>query len=132
MPAGLAWYVVVAILFGGRAPATCLFRRLTGRRCPLCGVSHSIALAARGRWQASRAAHPLGIPLLAYAMAYLAGQAAWTAESGQPTGSLSSRGRNPQDGTSRRTRLAHMSSRWYGSFEFGRNPEHGITVALTT
>jgi len=40
----------------------CLFRRLTGRRCPLCGLTHGLNRALRGDLASARAAHPLAAP----------------------------------------------------------------------
>jgi hypothetical protein len=54
------------------AMPVCLFRRLTGRRCPLCGLTHGLNHALRGDLAAARAAHPLAAP----AAATLAGCAA--------------------------------------------------------
>ena len=43
-----------------RGPTLCLVRRLTGRRCPGCGMSRSWTLMARLRPLAAFRAHPLG------------------------------------------------------------------------
>ena len=43
----------------------CLFRRLTGLRCPGCGMGHSLLAAFQGRWELSFNHHPFGLPLLA-------------------------------------------------------------------
>lgn len=43
----------------------CLFRRLTGRRCPLCGLTHGLNHVLRGDLAAARAAHPLAVPAAA-------------------------------------------------------------------
>ncbi|MFC7659200.1 DUF2752 domain-containing protein [Pseudonocardia benzenivorans] len=32
--------------------------------CPVCGLTRSVALAWRGRWRESFAAHRLGVPLV--------------------------------------------------------------------
>lgn len=62
----VAGYVVVAAWAGARdLPVTCAWRRLTGRRCPACGLTRSVALAWRGRVRDSVRAHPLGAVLLA-------------------------------------------------------------------
>jgi hypothetical protein len=50
----------------------CLFRRLTGRRCPLCGLTHGLNHVLRGDLAAARSDHPLAVP----AAAALAGCAA--------------------------------------------------------
>lgn len=44
------------------AVSVCLFRRITGRRCPLCGLTHGLNHAMRGNFAAARAAHPLAVP----------------------------------------------------------------------
>lgn len=41
-------------------PLPCIFRELTGLPCPGCGLTTSFALAARGLWAESFAAHYLG------------------------------------------------------------------------
>jgi len=69
----LVGYVLIAILIGDRQlPPICPFLRLTGRRCPLCGTSRAIALATRGHIAESRAMHPLGLALLAFAICEIA------------------------------------------------------------
>ncbi|GJF07251.1 DUF2752 domain-containing protein [Pseudonocardia dioxanivorans] len=61
----VAGYVVVAAWAGARSwPVACPWRRLTGRACPVCGLTRSVALAWRGRWRESFAAHRLGVPLV--------------------------------------------------------------------
>ena len=47
------------------AVPVCLFRRLTGRHCPLCGLTHGLNHALRGDLTAARAAHPLAVPAVA-------------------------------------------------------------------
>ncbi len=47
------------------AVSVCLFRRLTGRRCPLCGLTRGLNGALRGDLAAARAAHPLAVPAAA-------------------------------------------------------------------
>lgn len=45
--------------------STCPYRRLTGHKCPGCGMTRAVALALRGKpWRATRT-HPAAIPLLA-------------------------------------------------------------------
>jgi len=46
-----------------RVPATCPFRRLTGRRCPLCGLTRATRALTRGEVGHALALHPLA-PLL--------------------------------------------------------------------
>jgi len=43
----------------------CLFRRLTHLPCPTCGMTHALALLAKGDWRGSLARHPLGLPFAA-------------------------------------------------------------------
>lgn len=43
----------------------CLFHHLGFEFCPGCGLGHAVAFLARGDVQASLAAHPLGIPVVA-------------------------------------------------------------------
>lgn len=54
--------------------STCPFRRVTGRKCPGCGMTRAVALALRGKpWRATRT-HPAAIPLLAM-LGYQLGEA---------------------------------------------------------
>jgi hypothetical protein len=46
----------------------CLFHRLTGRPCPLCGLTRSILATAHGRWSEAVHWHPFG-PLVVAALA---------------------------------------------------------------
>lgn len=56
-----AVYVGVAGVLGGRGgPTLCPFRLLTGRRCPLCGLTRSVGRAARGDLHGALAHHPAG------------------------------------------------------------------------
>lgn len=41
---------------------------LTGLPCPGCGLTTAFAHLARGHWEASIAAHPLGLPLFLLVM----------------------------------------------------------------
>ncbi len=41
-------------------PILCPYRRLTGRSCPACGTTRSIAALVRGDLRGCVAAHPLG------------------------------------------------------------------------
>jgi len=62
-----AFLVVMAALVAYGAVAgftasdaqTCAFRALTGMPCIFCGMTHALAAAVRGNWQAASAAHPL-------------------------------------------------------------------------
>lgn len=54
-------YVVVAWWAGRRdLPVVCPYRRLTGQRCPACGLTRSIACVLRGELRRALAEHPLG------------------------------------------------------------------------
>ena len=46
------------------SPIVCPFRRLTGIRCPLCGLTTSVGLALRGRLMAAHREHVFGLPVL--------------------------------------------------------------------
>ncbi len=50
----------------------CLFRFLTGLRCPGCGMVHSLLHAFQGHWTEAFRAHLLGLPLLAVWTLWLA------------------------------------------------------------
>ncbi|MGQ9780399.1 MAG: DUF2752 domain-containing protein [Bacillota bacterium] len=58
--------------------APCLFYRVSGLPCPLCGMTTSLSLLARGRLLASLTAHPLGWLAFLYLCA-LAGFLVWAA-----------------------------------------------------
>lgn len=47
-------------------PTTCLFRRVTGRPCPSCGLTRSWNATAHGRLRTALAHHPFG-PLTFFA-----------------------------------------------------------------
>jgi hypothetical protein len=53
----------------------CLFKHVTGRPCPTCGLTRAFCHAAQGHWAQSVVYHPLGPPL---ALA-VAGWMAWSA-----------------------------------------------------
>lgn len=56
-------------LVGARLPSPrCPYRRLTGRRCPACGLTGSVAAALRGRIRHAAAIHPLGPAVAAAAV----------------------------------------------------------------
>lgn len=42
----------------------CAFRRLTGWRCPTCGMTTALAWAVRGRWDRACGANPAGLVFL--------------------------------------------------------------------
>src|SRR5262245_6439582 len=58
----------------------CLFRQLTGRPCPTCGLTRSWSAAARFDARESAAWHPLGIPALLATVAVATGLATPTLE----------------------------------------------------
>lgn len=49
------------------APTICVFRRLTGRPCPACGLTRSWQAAAHRRVIDSVRLHPFGLPTMAAA-----------------------------------------------------------------
>lgn len=62
----LCWYGVFAFLLAPlRSVGLCPFRRLTGRRCPGCGLTSAVSAALRGRILQAGALHPLGLPTAA-------------------------------------------------------------------
>jgi hypothetical protein len=67
--------LVGAVLLPDRAvrdgPVLCLFRRITGRPCPSCGLTRSWQALGHGRLGDSIAFHPLG-PLTVIAALWLA------------------------------------------------------------
>ena len=72
----LATAVVAALVLSPRRleslPPLCVVRRLTGRRCPACGMSTSWVSLAHLRVVDAFRAHPLGPLALALAVALLA------------------------------------------------------------
>jgi hypothetical protein len=68
----LAIAIVLALLLDPRrlerGPTLCLVRRLSGHRCPGCGMSRSWTLAAHLRIASAFRAHPLGPPTFALAL----------------------------------------------------------------
>jgi hypothetical protein len=52
-----------------RGPTLCMFRRVTGRPCPSCGMSRSWNAAAHLRLADSIHFHPLGLPTFVAALA---------------------------------------------------------------
>lgn len=55
------------------ASPTCPVRRLTGHRCPGCGMTRAVALLLRGKpWRATRT-HPAAIPIMAMLVYQLRG-----------------------------------------------------------
>lgn len=47
----------------GSVPEVCVFRLLTGRRCPLCGFTRATHSLARGQVARATAQHPLVLPI---------------------------------------------------------------------
>jgi Protein of unknown function (DUF2752) len=56
----LVYLVIAVISVRQEWPVLCPFRRITGRRCPLCGLSTALSSAAAGDRAGARRAHPLG------------------------------------------------------------------------
>jgi Protein of unknown function (DUF2752) len=54
-------------------PPVCVFRQVTGRPCPACGLTRSWSAAARLDVAESAAWHPLGIPALVGALMVASG-----------------------------------------------------------
>ena len=52
---------------GHRLPSVCMYRNLTGRPCPGCGLTRSMALYLHGHPQAAHAVHPSGAWTLVWA-----------------------------------------------------------------
>jgi Protein of unknown function (DUF2752) len=63
-----AAYLVFAVIRAeSKGPVLCPFRRITGRRCPLCGLTRGIGLTLRGQPVRSVKQHPaapIAVPLL--------------------------------------------------------------------
>jgi Protein of unknown function (DUF2752) len=56
-------YTVFALVTAHRTgPVLCPWRRLTGRRCPGCGLTRAVGAALAGDLRGSVRAHPLGVP----------------------------------------------------------------------
>ena len=56
----LCWYGAFALL-APRLPAlVCPLRRLTGRRCPVCGLTTAVSAALHGRVRQAATLHRLG------------------------------------------------------------------------
>ena len=56
----LCWYGAFALLTPWLPAPTCPFRRLTGRRCPACGLTTAVAAALHGRVRHAATLHRLG------------------------------------------------------------------------
>jgi hypothetical protein len=54
---------VFALVAPGRVPTVCPYRRLTGRRCPFCGLTGATGAALVGDLRRARRLHPLGLPV---------------------------------------------------------------------
>jgi Protein of unknown function (DUF2752) len=53
-------YILLSPALARSDRVICPFRRLTGHRCPLCGLTHSLAALLRGDLRGSLSAHPFG------------------------------------------------------------------------
>jgi hypothetical protein len=58
--AGLAW-LALSKPDADRHYTFCVFRRIGFRRCPGCGLGHSISYLFRGKLRDSLRSHPLGL-----------------------------------------------------------------------
>jgi hypothetical protein len=56
----LCWYGAFALLVPRRPTPSCPFRRLTGRRCPACGLTTAVSAALHGRVRHAATLHRLG------------------------------------------------------------------------
>ena len=59
---GGAYLIYAAALQRLPSVPVCLFRALTGRRCPLCGLTHGVNRTLAGDFKAARGNHPLAVP----------------------------------------------------------------------
>jgi len=59
----VAYALFAAITPVNRGPVLCPFRRLTGHRCPLCGMTRATHALSRGRFSESVRHHPVAIPM---------------------------------------------------------------------
>jgi hypothetical protein len=83
---GVRWLLLAAFVAARVVPrrlldadaGICLFRRVTGRPCPACGLTRSWSAAARLDARESASWHPLGIPALLGTIAVASGLAAPT------------------------------------------------------
>ena len=81
-----ALYLVFAVVTARRRlPVACPWRRLTGRRCPACGLTTAVAAAVDGDLRGATRAHPLGVPV-ALLVATLAGAGTLGVGTGGPAG----------------------------------------------
>lgn len=53
-------YLLASPLLARGTVVLCPFRRMTGHRCPLCGMTRSLAALLHGDLRSSAASHPLG------------------------------------------------------------------------
>lgn len=61
---GVILAFVVPPALARRGPVVCLFRRITGRPCPYCGLTRSWTATAHGQIDDGFRAHPMGPPAL--------------------------------------------------------------------
>jgi hypothetical protein len=67
----LGAYALFAVAMpSGRGPTVCVFRRVTGHRCPLCGLTRATHALARGHARESFRHHRLALPFWAAAIAW--------------------------------------------------------------
>ena len=85
------YFAFAWLIYPGRDVILCPFRILTGLRCPLCGLSHSIGALLHGSLRMSVEYHPLGPLVVAVCCAAVAAR---LANSGVNRGEPGSRGLN--------------------------------------
>ncbi len=68
---GLAVLAAIPWAWIDHAPVVCLFRRLLGRPCPGCGITHSVWLLLHGHPAAAFHWNPLGFLLLPALLAFV-------------------------------------------------------------
>jgi hypothetical protein len=54
----VAW-IIHDVVLSGEAPVTCVFRLLTGKSCPFCGLTRAFASATHGQFGAAMDLHRL-------------------------------------------------------------------------
>lgn len=71
LAAALVGAFVVPPTWLERGPVLCVFRRLTGHRCPACGLTRSWSAFAHGRFRDGYQHHVFGGPALLLAIALI-------------------------------------------------------------